>query len=179
MAWITNYYQASEQVKVHYSDVSTIQMFAIQIPTVCANRLLIFHFFCFSVSEQLPLSISLRKKPSDTNRTKSWKKDGSDFKLTSGNNIINHCFSVYFVCRIQCGSEIRPFWRLDFKWLGFRYGYSPSHLKAGPFEIRTFSSWFQMVFDKMADICPDFKWLGFLISDPIQNLDHLQYCLEY
>ena len=31
-----------------------------------------------------------------------------------------------------------------------------------------------MVFDKMAAICPDFKWLGFRISDPIQNLDHLQ-----
>ena len=26
----------------------------------------------------------------------------------------------------------------------------------------------------MAGICPDFKWLGFQISDPTQNLDHLQ-----
>ena len=26
---------------------------------------------------------------------------------------------------------------------------------------------FQMVFDKMAPICPDYKWLGFWISDPI------------
>ena len=26
----------------------------------------------------------------------------------------------------------------------------------------------------MADICLDFKWLGFPISDPIQNLDHLK-----
>ena len=31
-----------------------------------------------------------------------------------------------------------------------------------------------MVFDKMAAICPDFKCLGFQISDPIQNPDHLQ-----
>ena len=31
-----------------------------------------------------------------------------------------------------------------------------------------------MVLDKMAAIRPDFKWPGFRISDPIQNLDHLQ-----
>ena len=35
-------------------------------------------------------------------------------------------------------------------------------------------SGFQMVIDKVAAICPDFKWMGFRISDPIQNLDHLQ-----
>ena len=29
-------------------------------------------------------------------------------------------------------------------------------------------------FDKMAAICPELKWLGIRISDPIQNLDHLQ-----
>ena len=31
-----------------------------------------------------------------------------------------------------------------------------------------------MVFDKMAAFFPDFKWLGFQISDPIKNPDHLQ-----
>ena len=31
-----------------------------------------------------------------------------------------------------------------------------------------------MVLEKMAAICPYFKWLDFHISDPIQNLDHLQ-----
>ena len=31
-----------------------------------------------------------------------------------------------------------------------------------------------MVIDKMTAICPDFKRLGFQISDPIQNLGHLQ-----
>ena len=31
-----------------------------------------------------------------------------------------------------------------------------------------------MVLDKMAAIYSDFKWLGFQISDPIQNMDHLQ-----
>ena len=31
-----------------------------------------------------------------------------------------------------------------------------------------------MVFDKMAAIGFDFKWLGLLISDPVQNPDHLQ-----
>ena len=85
---------------------------------------------------------------------------------------------------IQWGSEIRPFeiWKQLLsglfegqisngpvsKWLGFSYQ---------PFEIRTFLSGFQMVFDKMVAICPDFKWLGFRISDPIQNPDHLQLCL--
>ena len=33
---------------------------------------------------------------------------------------------------------------------------------------------FQMLFDKMEANCPDFKWLGFQISDPIRNSDHLQ-----
>ena len=32
----------------------------------------------------------------------------------------------------------------------------------------------KFVFVKMAVICPDFKWLGFQISDHILNLDHLQ-----
>ena len=31
-----------------------------------------------------------------------------------------------------------------------------------------------MVFDKMVAICSDFKWLGFWISDPIQNPYNLQ-----
>ena len=31
-----------------------------------------------------------------------------------------------------------------------------------------------MVFDKMEAICLDLKWLGFWISDPIWNPDHLQ-----
>ena len=30
---------------------------------------------------------------------------------------------------------------------------------------------FQKFFDKMAAMCPDFKWLGFQILDPIQNPD--------
>ena len=56
-----------------------------------------------------------------------------------------------------------------FKWSGFSYGYkfSPNHSNTGPFKIMTFLSRFQMVFDKMVAICPDFKWLGFQISDPI------------
>ena len=66
-----------------------------------------------------------------------------------------------------------------FKWSGLSwwplsYGYSPNHLKTRPFKIRPFLSGFQMVFDKMAAICQDFKWLSFLISDPISNPDHLQ-----
>ena len=63
-----------------------------------------------------------------------------------------------------------------FKWLGFSYGYSfsPDHLKTRPFEIQTFLARFQMVFDQMAAICLDFKWLGFWFSDAIRNPDHLQ-----
>ena len=40
-----------------------------------------------------------------------------------------------------------------------------NHLKIGPFKI------------KMAAICPDFKWLGCRISDPIENPDNLQHNL--
>ena len=70
------------------------------------------------------------------------------------------------------------FWNWLFEgWISngraFGYGYSPNHLKTIPFEIRTFLSRFQMVFDKMAPICLDFKWLGFRISDHIPNSDHL------
>ena len=35
-------------------------------------------------------------------------------------------------------------------------------------------SGFQIVFDNMAAICLDFKWLGFRISDAIRNPDHWQ-----
>ena len=69
------------------------------------------------------------------------------------------------------------FWRSDFKWLGFSYGYSysPNHLKTRPFQIRTFLSKFQMFLtNKMETICLNFKWLGFQISDPFRNPDHLQ-----
>ena len=59
---------------------------------------------------------------------------------------------------------------------GYRYGYSygPNYLKTGPFKIQTFLSILQIVFDKMAAFCQNFKWLGFPISDPIQNPDYLQ-----
>ena len=47
-------------------------------------------------------------------------------------------------------------------------------LQPQPFKIRTFLSGFQMIFDKMAAISPDFfKWLGFQISDPVPNPDYL------
>ena len=50
---------------------------------------------------------------------------------------------------------------------------------AQPFENltiqkQTFLSQFQMVSAKIAIICTDFKWLGFRISDPFQNPEHLQ-----
>ena len=41
--------------------------------------------------------------------------------------------------------EIQTFWRLDFKWLGFSYGYSsPNHSKSDHSKSRR--------------LCPDFKW---------------------
>ena len=89
-------------------------------------------------------------------------------KQYSGDLKSNHLKSGLFEGWISIGPV--------FKWLGFSYGYiySPNHLKTRPFKMRMFLSWFQMTFDKMAAICSDFKWLGFRITDPIQNLDHLQ-----
>ena len=89
--------------------------------------------------------------------------------LPPNDKIVNH---------LQWGFEIQPFeilkhlklglfegWILNslvFKLSGFSYGYSysPNHLKTRPFEIWEFLSGF-------------LKWLGFRISDTIQNLDHL------
>ena len=61
-----------------------------------------------------------------------------------------------------------------FEWSGFSFGfgYSPNYSKTRPFEIQMFLSGFQMVSEKMAAVCPDFKWLGSRISDPIQNPDY-------
>ena len=81
-----------------------------------------------------------------------------------GSKIQKHLKSGLFDGQIS----IRPV----FKWLGFNY--SPNHSKTGSLKILTFLSGFQLEFDKMATICLYFKWLGFLTSDPIQNLDHLQ-----
>ena len=44
----------------------------------------------------------------------------------------------------------------------------PDHSKSGHLTE------FQFFFDKMVTICHSFKWLGFRISDPISNPDHLQ-----
>ena len=79
----------------------------------------------------------------------------------SGDVKCNHLKSGLFEVRISNG--------MVFKWWGFSFGYSHSskHSKARPFEICKFLSGFQMVFDKMVAIFPDFKWLTFRISDPI------------
>ena len=70
--------------------------------------------------------------------------------------------------------EIWTFWRSDFKGSGFDYSYSPNHSKTRLFKIRTFLFWFQMFFDKMAAICPDFKWAGLPDFRSHQNPDHSQ-----
>ena len=100
------------------------------------------------------------------------------------------CTNIVVIKAIQWGTENRTFENQKhlkseifegqisngpvLKWSGFSYGYSPNHLKTRPFEVQTFLSRFQMVFDTMAAICPDSKWLGSQISEPIQNPDHLQ-----
>ena len=90
--------------------------------------------------------------------------------------------------KLQWGSEIWPFdlksglfeCRISkgpvFKRPGFTYGFScgPNHSKTRPLEFRTILVGFLMVFDKMAAICPDFKWLGLQISVPIWIPDLLQ-----
>ena len=72
-------------------------------------------------------------------------------------------FLMVYPKPLQWGSEIRPSGLFEgqisncpvFKWLGLSYGYSfsPNHLKTGPFEIRTFMSEFQMVFE----LCHQFE----------------------
>ena len=53
--------------------------------------------------------------------------------------------------------EIWTFWRSDFKRTDLNYGYSPNHSKTRPLKIWMFLSGFQMVYDKMAALCLDFK----------------------
>ena len=52
------------------------------------------------------------------------------------------------------------FRRPDFKRSGFSYGYSPNHLKTGPFKIRKFLSRFQMVFWKNGSHLSGFQKVG-------------------
>ena len=92
-----------------------------------------------------------------------WEQWGSEIQTFK---IWKHLKSRLFEDQISNGQV--------FKWLGFHYGYRPNRSKTGTFEIRMFLSRFQMVFDKMVPTCPDFKWLGIGISDPIQNSDHMQ-----
>ena len=49
----------------------------------------------------------------------------------------------------------------------------PTIQKPNHFKLRQFCSDFKCFCNKMAVICMDFKWLGFRISDPIRNPDHL------
>ena len=110
-------------------------------------------------------------------------------QLTLG-RFTNRTQMYFCLLHIQWGSEIHPikirtFWRSDFKWPGFSYGYSysPNHSKTGPSKIRMFLMGFQMVFFyKMEAIYSGFQTVGL----PIQNLQpHLfltvwkQTCLDF
>ena len=72
----------------------------------------------------------------------------------------------------ESGNILNPdFLKVGFQMVGLQLWFQ---LQSKPFKIRTFLSRFQMVFDKMAAICPDFRWSCFQIPDPIQNPGQLQ-----
>ena len=86
---------------------------------------------------------------------------------------LTSCVATHHLDRlaIWCSKPQAEDWILNgqvFKGLGYSFShrYGPYHSKTGLFKSRTFFSRFQMVFDKMAAIFLDFKWLGFWISDP-------------
>ena len=62
-----------------------------------------------------------------------------------------------------------------FKGLSYSFNYGPDFLKTGTFKIRPFLSGFWMVFDIILAICPNFKWMGLQILDPIHNLDYSKF----
>ena len=66
--------------------------------------------------------------------------------------------------------EIREDLKFGFHRIGHGYSNGPNHWKARLFEIRMCFSGFQMVCDKMAAICPDFKWSGFQIPFEILTI---------
>ena len=71
------------------------------------------------------------------------------------------------------GSRSQPKWTFEsqvFEWSGLSFGYSygPNHLKTRSFKIVTFLSRFQIVFEKMASFCPDFKWLASRFQIPFK-----------
>ena len=78
---------------------------------------------------------------------------------------MRHGFEEYVWIYDTLGSGYPTSWNIDFVKIGFetRTVWNPE-IFAG----------FRMAFDKMEPICPDFKWLGFQISDSIWNPDHLQ-----
>ena len=57
-------------------------------------------------------------------------------------------------------------------WFSKGYKYAPYHLKTGQFKIRPCSPGFQMVFENKVAIWLDLKYLGFQMSDTIQNPNH-------
>ena len=89
---------------------------------------------------------NLNMGPSGLGLEKQTSENRGDLKY-------DHFKSTLFQGRISNG--------LVFKWSDFTYGYGPNHLKT-----KSFIQISNGCFDKMAAICPDFKWLGFWISDP-------------
>ena len=57
--------------------------------------------------------------------------------------------------------------QINSRTIGDYYNCGPNHSKTGPYKIRKYLPRFQMVLDKMAAICLDFKCLGYWNSDPI------------
>ena len=111
-----------------------------------------------------------------------WKLDISEYMTFK--SAVFGCFQYSGIQYLDPGLYI-GIWNLNIQnsetfkffyqiWNGLVYSYSPDYFKTWPFKIRKFCMNFKMVFDKMAAICLYFKWLGFRISDPIQNPDHVQ-----
>ena len=123
---------------------------SIEIWTVCKPTFLTIQIWtCSNFRSPLYQTYLSRRPKNQTNLLiRSLINDQS---IDSGDLKSIHLKSGLFEGGISNGSV--------FKWLGFSYGYSvdPNHSKTGPFNSWMFLSGFQMFFDTMESICPDFK----------------------
>ena len=91
---------------------------------------------------------------------------------TFNDDTFSYNLSMVAECRTQGSTPHQPY-ELTIYYLVIISHNDSVEAYYGPFKIGTFLSGFQMVFDKIAAIHPDFKCLDFR-SDPIRNVKHLQ-----
>ena len=90
-----------------------------------------------------------------------------NFKLSSSNEQEHSYWYRVGIWNLET-FEIRNLWKYNFQMvLVLAMAIAQTIQKLDHSKAATFLSRFQMVFDKMAPICLDFKWMGFRISDPI------------